>query len=117
MTDTNSLGVMKYKKITNKEAMELFLSGSDKLRVKPPGFNVPVILAEDIPARYFINDSNQEFYIAYEQKKFSYDTKIVNTDASASLCLTIPDLSKMLYLGGFSSGTRISVTIEESVND
>ena len=101
---------MKYKKITNREAVELFLAGSDKLRVKPPGFNTPMRLSKDIPAIEFADDSKCEFYVEYEPLKASFDTVLTNMCGNK----TLRDFDIRMFQP-LSLGTRVRVTIEEVV--
>ena len=102
---------MKYKKITNREAVELFLAGSDKLRVLPPGFITPVLLSKDIPAMEFADDSSCEFYTEYEPLKASFDTVLTNVLGNK----TLRDFDIRIFQP-LSIGSRVRVTIEEVVD-
>lgn len=102
---------MRYKKITNREAVELFLAGSC-IYVKPPGYDIPVLVARTIEARDFSKDSKCEFYVSAEPKRSVFNAEVVLVDGLR--------LTKTLRIGptelnDLPEGTKVRVTIEEVV--
>ena len=101
---------MIYKRITNREAVDLFLRGDKRLRVSTTGCR-PYEVPPEALAKVFAEGSKFDFYIEQEPKRAAGSFIVEGQSLTGQLSLSPIAIDYLLR--DFPLGTRVKVTVEE----